>query len=183
MSAEELERIKSYALSNDDINDILGSDTKVFTYPKFFDFEHIDEAFDREGRCVFLFLTQDEHTGHWLCMFKRPEGIEYFDSYGDKPDAQRSWLSEEKLEELGEGEPRLTELLRASGQRVYYSTCQYQVERSDVSSCGRWCATRLLCKDMSNLQFFNFVKEQMKELGLTKRDDWVSLFTFQQLGK
>jgi hypothetical protein len=183
MSADLLKRIREYALSNDDINEILGTDTKVFTYPKFFEFEHIDEAFDREGRCVFLFLTENEHTGHWLCMFKRPEGIEYFDSYGDKPDAQRDWLSEEKLIELGEPTARLTELLRNSGQRVYYNTFQYQVERSDISSCGRWCASRLLCKDMTNLQFYNFVKEGMKEMGTNSKDDFIGVFTYSELGK
>jgi hypothetical protein len=183
MSAEQLKRIKDYALSNDDINAILEPDTKIFTYPKFNTMDSIEQAFDSEGRCVFLFLTENEHTGHWLCMFKKPEGIEYFDSYGDKPDAQRNWLSEDKLIALDEAEPRLTELLRASGERVYYNTFQYQTERGDISTCGRWCASRLLCREMSNLQFFNFVKEQMREMGIDKRDDWVALFTYEKLGK
>ena len=183
MSAELLKSIKEYALSNDDINKILEPATKIFSYPKFNEFQHIDEAFDSEGRCVFLFLTESENVGHWLCMFKRPEGIEYFDSYGDKPDAQRSWLSEEKLAELDEATPRLTELLRSSGYRVYCSTFQYQKERSDINSCGRWCVARLLCKDMSNLQFYNFIKEGMKEMGTNDRDDFVGVFTYSELGK
>ena len=183
MSGELLAKIKGYALSNDDINTILEPDTKIFTYPKFNEFQSIDDAFDKEGRCVFLFLTENESTGHWLCMFKRPEGIEYFDSYGDKPDAQRSWLSEEKLIQLDEAEPRLTELLRASPYKVWYSTFPYQSDRSDVSTCGRWCVARLLCKELSNLQFYNFVNDEMKENGIKSRDDWVALFTYSKLNK
>jgi hypothetical protein len=103
---ELLQQIKGYALSNDDINEILEPDTKIFTYPKFCEINHIDEVFDRLGRCVFLFLTESETAGHWLCMFKRKENtIEYWDSYGEKPDAQRNWLSEEQLEALGEESP------------------------------------------------------------------------------
>lgn len=180
----DINEIKAYALSNDDINAILDPDTKIFPYPKFCTMEHIDEAFDRLGRCVFLFLTENESTGHWLCMFKRGNNtIEYFDSYGEKPDAQRQWLSEEQLEDLGEEEPCLTNLLRASRYKVYYNTVPYQKDKNDINSCGRWCVARLICKDFSNLQFHNLVKDQMKQEGLNSPDDWVALFTASILGK
>jgi hypothetical protein len=183
MSAD-IEAIKAYALSNDDINTILDPETKILSYPKFCEVEHIDSVFDRLGRCVFLFLTENETTGHWLCMFKRgKDTIEYFDSYGEKPDAQRKWLSEEQLEDLGEGEPCLTYLLKASGYKVYYNTVQYQKDKQDVNSCGRWCVARLICKDFSNLQFHNLIKQQMKERGLQSPDDWVAVFTAEILGK
>lgn len=176
--------IKAYALSNDDINDILDPDTKIFSYPKFCEMSHIDEAFDSIGRCVFLFLTESPTSGHWLCMFKRGGNtIEYFDSYGGKPDSQREWLSEEQLEMLGQEDCCLTNLLRASRYKVYYNTHQYQKDRKDINSCGRWCVARLICKDMSNLQFYNLIKEQMKERGLKSADDWVAIFTYEMLGK
>jgi hypothetical protein len=76
---ESLKKIRQYSLSNDDINAILDPDTKIFSYPKFADMKHIDEAFDNLGRCVFLFLTESESSGHWVCMFKRGNVIEYFD--------------------------------------------------------------------------------------------------------
>jgi hypothetical protein len=179
-----IDDIKAYALSNDDINEILEPDTKIFTYPKFCMMNSIDEAFDALGRCVFLFLTENETTGHWLCMFKREHNIiEYWDSYGEKPDSQRKWLSEEQLELLDEEEPCLTNLLKASRYKVYYSTVPYQSDRTAIATCGRWCVARLICKDMSNLQFYNLVKEQMKEQQLKNPDDWVALFTYSVLGK
>jgi hypothetical protein len=102
MDDDILADIKAYSLSNGDIDAILDPDTKVFSYPKFNTMDHIDEAFDPLGRCVFLFLTISENSGHWLCLFKRDGHLEYFDSYGGKPDAQREWLTKEKLEELDE---------------------------------------------------------------------------------
>jgi hypothetical protein len=180
---ERLAQIRAYSLSNQDINDILEPDTKIITYPEFGHMESIDEAFDSLGRCVFLFLTQSESSGHWLTMFKRPEGIFYFDSYGEKPEAQREWLTEEQLEDLGEAEPYLMNLLKASGYKVYWNTHRYQKEKDDYNSCGRWCVARLICKDMSDKQFYNVVKEGMKEYGVSQPDDWACLFSFQFLGK
>jgi len=119
-----------------------------------------------------------------LCMFKRGDNtIEFFDSYGGKPDSQREWLSEEQLEYLDEEEPTLTQLLKRSRYRVYYNTYEYQKDKKDVATCGRWATARLICKDMSNLQFYNTVKEQMKERGLKSPDDWAAVFTYEMLGK
>lgn len=175
---EKLADVKEYALSNEDIQQLLEPDTKIFSYPKFAEMSHIDEAFDPLGRCVFLFLTKSPTSGHWLTMFKRNGHIEYFDSYGEKPEAQREWMTQERLDELGEGEPYLMDLLKRSRVRVYYNTVPYQKERDDINTCGRWTVARLMCKDMSNLEFYNLVKRS----GQTP-DDWVSLFTYEILGK
>jgi hypothetical protein len=177
------QEVKAYSLSNDDIQAILDPDTKILSYPDFGTMETVDEAFDELGRCVFLFLTQSPTVGHWMCMFKRKGHVEYFDSYGGKPDSQRNWLSKEKLQELGEEEPLLTELLKRSGYPVFYNTYPYQKDRDDINTCGRWCVARLILKDLSNLQFYNAVRQDMKEKGLKSMDDWVSVFTGEILGK
>jgi hypothetical protein len=179
----DLAQIKGYALSNDDIQTILEPDTKIITYPQFANMRHIDEAFDPLGRCIFLFLTTGPTTGHWLTMFKRGDSIHYWDSYGERPEAQRKWIEPDMLEELGQGEPYLANLLKESGYKVYSSTYPYQSDRSDVATCGRWAVARLICKDMNDTQFFNLVKEQMRERGLKSMDDFVAVFTYEQLGK
>lgn len=176
---EPIKEVKAYPLGNDDIQAILDPDTRIFTYPEFGQMSSIDEAFDELGRCIFLFCTESPTSGHWLTMFKRPNGdIEYFDSYGEKPEAQRAWLTPERLEELGQGEKYLWNLLKASGRRVYYNTHAYQTDKNDVNTCGRWGVARLICKDLSNQQFYNLVKSS----GM-KPDDWVAKFTYDMLGK
>lgn len=180
---DKLAQIRAYALSNSDINEILEPDTKIISYPEFGNMSHIDEAFDKLGRCVFLFLTESPTSGHWLTMFRRQNSIYYFDSYGEKPEAQREWISEEQLEALGEEEPYLKKLLMDSHYKVYWNTHQYQKERQDYNSCGRWCTARLICKDMDDVQFYNVVKDGMKEYGVNQPDDWACLFTYEMLGK
>jgi hypothetical protein len=184
MDSEELNRIKAYALSNEDINKILNPDTKIFTYPKFCEMEHIDEAFDELGRCIFLFLTESESSGHWLSMFKTKENvIHYFDPYGEKPEAQRKWLSQAQLEALGEGEPCLMNLLKESGYKVYSNAVPYQKNKEDINTCGKWCVARLICKDFNDKEYFNLVKKEMKDTGAKTPDDWVSMFIYKLLGK
>jgi hypothetical protein len=184
MAAPTMQEIKGYAISNDDINKVLEPDTKIFTYPELSQMGHIDEAFDSLGRCVMLFLVSSPTSGHWLTMFKRDaRTVEYFDSYGERPDSQRKWLEPDMLARLGQSEPMLTNLLRASRYRVYYNTYPYQTDRADVATCGRWCLARLICKDLSNLQFHNLVKADMKKRGLKSMDDWVAVFTYEMLGK
>jgi hypothetical protein len=175
---EKLKEIKAYSLSNEDIQSVLGPETRILSYPDFAEFNHIDEAFDSEGRCVFLFLTQSATSGHWMCMFKRDGDIEYFDSYGERPEAQRDWLSEQQLDELGQGEPYLWNLLKRSRKRVFYNKHQYQTDKMNVNNCGRWVIARLLNKDRNNIAFYNLVtKSRMSP------DNWVCVYTYEMLGK
>jgi hypothetical protein len=175
--------IKAYPLSNDDIQRILKPDTHIFTYPDFARFDSIDEAFDSLGRCIFLFLTESRSVGHWLCMLRRGGDIEYWDSYGEPPEAQRSWLSQAELEALGEGRPYLLNLLKRSGCKVFYNTHKYQRSSSVDNECGRWCVARLICKDLDNDQFLALVERGMKDNNLQTPDDWVSAFIADMLGK
>jgi hypothetical protein len=180
---EQLKQIKAYSLSDKDIQTLLEPDTSIITYPQFADYNDILDCFDSEGRCVFLFLTQSASSGHWLCMFLRKGHIEYFDSYGQAPEAQRRWLTKEQLEELGQGERYLYNLLSKSGIPVYYNKVEYQKDKQDINTCGRWVAARLNNKNMSNAEFNNFVKDSMKEYGVKTPDDWVALYTYSFLGK
>ena len=184
MAEKTLTDIKAYSLSNDDINEILEPDTRIISYPAFQSMTSIDDAFDSLGRCVFLFLTEGPGIGHWLCMFKRENNtIEYFDSYGEKPEAQRNWISQEQLDDLDESEPYLMNLLRESRCKIFYNTVKYQKKKDDYNSCGRWVVARLICKDMTDKQFYNLIQSQMKEKGIKEMDDWVAIFTYDFLGK
>ena len=172
------EQLKDYALSNDDINAILEPDTRIWVYPDFARMSSIDEAFDELGRCIFLFLTESKSSGHWCCMYKNGDTIRYFDPYGLAPEAGREWLSQQQLEALGQGEPFLYNLLKDSGYKVYYNTCPYQKERADVATCGRWCVTRLVLKDLTDKKDHDTVMKS----GVAP-DTFSTIFTAEILGK
>ena len=176
---EKLSEIKAYPLSNDDIQEILQPDTKIFTYPALGDMSHIDEAFDSLGRCIFLYLTENESTGHWCCMWKvAPDCIYYFDPYGEHPDEPLTWLSPQKNIQNGQDEPYLTKLLRQSGYKVFCNNVKYQKERSDVATCGRHCVARLVLKDCNSKRYNQIIRASRMS-----PDDFVTLLTYEVLGK
>jgi hypothetical protein len=180
---EQLSQIKRYSLSDSDIKSLLGGDARILTYPEFAEYENILDCFDEEGRCVFLFLTTDANTGHWLCMFLRKDHIEYFDSYAKPPEAQRQWISRDMLEELGEGDRLLYKLMEKSKVPVYYNRFPYQKDKYGYNTCGRWVCARLMNNHMSNTEFRNFVSQGLREFKLQEPDDWVCIYTASKMGK
>jgi hypothetical protein len=178
MAERGLGRIKSYPLSDGDIRKILGRDIKIITYPDLGNMSSINQAFDKKGRCIMLYLTENDSTGHWVCMLNKPGAIEFFDPYGEAPEAALETVSEENKEALGEDQPLLTRLLRASGKKVYYNTYPFQKDKADVNTCGRHSVVRCLYAPYSLAKY----KKVMDSSGMTP-DNFVSALTAEKLGK
>lgn len=170
--------VKSYPLGDDDLKNILGSNINILSYPDLENYEHIDDIFDDEGRCIILFLTENEFTGHWLCLHKDEDGIHYFDPYGKSVDATKKWLSRTKLEQLNQDNPLLINLLKGSGEPVYYNSFDFQDDRKDINTCGRHCAVRLLFKDLSLDEYLQMIEESK-----LKPDSFVSNITYKIIKK
>lgn len=167
---------EAYSLSDTDIQKILGG-TNVIKYPELSSMDSIDDAFDAQGRCVILYLTTDDSSGHWVCLSKHEEHIEYFDPYGGyKPDGERKWLSKEKLEELDQDEPVLTRMLK--GHKVVSNPYKFQKEGGDINTCGRHCCARLLYKDLSLPEYSKMIKDSGKSA-----DEFVTELTSQVIHK
>ena len=173
---EEDDAIREYPLSDSDILKILPG-LRVLSYPDLNDMSQIEDAFDDKGRCLILYLTEDEHTGHWVCMIKKGKTIEYFDPYGKyRPDEEREWLTKDKLIQLDQYQPTLTELLRRSRYKVIVNPYHFQKDKGDIATCGRHCVCRLYHKDMSLPAYDNMIKNSGHN-----PDDYVSMFTYRVL--
>ena len=170
-----------YALSDSDIQQLLGG-TKLFTYPELHNVTNIDQVFDKLGRCIMLYLTEDKNTGHWVCMIKRGKTVEYFDPYGGYgPDDESKWLSPERLRQLGQDKPILSALLADSGYKVKVNPYKFQKgERGggNINTCGRHCVVRLLLSHLPLKQYAELIKGS----GVAP-DDFVTTFTASLLGK
>lgn len=87
--------------------------------------------------CVIFYDHTAGDIGHWCCLTKRGEILEYFDPYGREPDPDR----------YIHGRPRyLYNLLIGSSYDVRYNPFDFQKGRT--STCGRHVATRIEYKDM-----------------------------------
>ena len=139
-----MESAQSYALSDGDIRKLLGGNIKITTYPDLENVRRIDQLFDRHGRAILFVPQQNEQQGHWCCLIKKHKLIEFFDPYGEPPEAQKDTLSEEQLERMKMHEPLLAELLTNNPYKIIFNKVQLQKLDGDVNTCGRHCVARLL---------------------------------------
>ena len=173
-----MEEVEQYPLGDDDIRTILGSNISILNYPDLKNMESADEMFDDEGRCVLLFPSFSEQSGHWTGLIDRPDSISFFDSYGQAPEKQKAGLGKARLKELHEDHPDLTRLLKASGKPVYYNHYKFQELSPMIGTCGRHVCVRLLNKNKSLDEYYNMVKKSKMN-----PDEYVSKVTYKILGK
>lgn len=173
-----LARVRRYPLSDDDIRRLLGPDIAIHNYPDLARMQSVDQLFDGKGRAILLYPNSGPTSGHWVALLRRPQAIEFFDSYGDAPDRQNDGLPREYLATLGADQPHLTRLMRASGKPVFYNTHPFQKERGDISTCGRHAVARLLYAPFSLDRY----KRVVDASGLLP-DDFVSGLTYDGLRK
>jgi len=172
-----LQQVEGYALGDDDIAKMLPN-THIFTYPYLKNVKNIDEVFDDDGRAVMLYLTENDHTGHWVGLLRKPDHIEFFDPYGEKPDNELQWASGGLRKELGINQPILTKLLRQSEVPVIYNKTPYQKEKDSIETCGRHTASRLLFSHLSLPQYHDMIKKSKLDA-----DDFVAGLTYPLIHK
>ena len=184
--AEALQRqgnmpdVESYSLSETDIQKMIPT-LRIVSYPELLKAKTIDDVLDDKGRLMLLYLTENEFTGHWVCLlnYRDTNIIEYFDPYGNyKPDGEGKWLTKQQLKELGQSTKKLTQLLNASSYEVKSNAFPFQTDRMNMNTCGRHCTTRLYFKNLHLPEYIKLVEST----GL-KPDDFVCAFTFNMIGK
>jgi hypothetical protein len=92
---------------------------------------------------VILYQT-GENVGHWVLLHKTPEGIEFFDSYGAKPDTEFSYIPP-RFQRPHHLTRLLTEL--AQNITINYNDYAFQSSKPRVATCGRHVIVRHLFSD------------------------------------
>lgn len=176
-SAEE---VKGYSLSESDMRKVIPT-LKIISYKDLLKANSIDDVLDEKGRLMLLYLTENETTGHWVCLLKLRDSniLEYFDPYGGyRPDGEKKWLSKAKLREFGQDTDHLTKLLKASPYTIKSNATPFQKDVRDNNTCGRHCLCRLYFKHLSLPEYTDMIKQT----GIPP-DDFVSGFTYNLIGQ
>lgn len=178
LTAGAEKQAENYSLSDDDIRRLLGSAIKITSYSDLEGVHDIRQLFDRNGRAIIFFPQENAMSGHWTAMIKKGNRIEFFDPYGEPPDAQKDGLAPSKLHQLRMDQPLLSELLEKSGCSIIFNKVQLQKMRDDVQTCGRHCVCRLLYCNYPIARY----REIIRRSGLTP-DEFVTRETYDDLGK
>jgi hypothetical protein len=173
-----MDEAEAYSLSDTDIRKLLGGSIKITTYPDLDKVHRIDDLFDNHGRAILFVPQQNEQQGHWTCLIKRGREIEFFDPYGEPPEAQKDTLSNSQLESMRMKEPLLHDLLVNNPYKVVYNKVQLQKLENDVNTCGRHVVSRLLFSRKPVQKY----REHISKSGMNP-DEFVVKLTYDELGK
>lgn len=140
------------------LNNFLDGETSVYLYSELKRFKNIDEAFNNNDSFIVLY-RQSQYSGHWVCVIRNNNNIEFFDPYGyfffnDK------WNSNKTNKALGQDKPQLKRLFKDSTYELHYNDFIFQDLNPQVATCGRHCVIRILFKEL-NIQQYKKVFEDL----------------------
>jgi hypothetical protein len=152
----------------------LNPDAKIITYDQLDKIFNIDELFNNTNKIIILYLLTSKSSGHWVTLFRNEFGINFFDSYGHKPDYQIDCLTDAQLKDFNEKKSRLLTLLNRDCDYIYYN--DFRLQGKDTMTCGCFVSHRLNNAELSDENYISLFKEYVKN-----PDDFVALYCLKKL--
>lgn len=156
-------------MSDADIHRHLGAG-KVLKYSELANYNDINELLPNNKDFKVILVESSVNQGHWVCVMKYNNILEYFSSYGTQPQYDFKFIPPMVKHLLGQGGNLLINLLKNTkqkDQKVYYNKKRFQVIDDGINTCGRWCIARILAMLVGYEldDFINKVDEKCEETG------------------
>lgn len=134
-----IKRFESEPLSNNDILTLCDDKTKVIRYSQLEYINDIDELLNPYDNFVILYETGNNY-GHWVCVLRYDNTLEFFDPYGFGVDEQLKFSNNKY--------PYLSMLMLNTNYHLIENKKKLQKMYNNVSSCGRHVALRIIMKHL-----------------------------------
>jgi hypothetical protein len=140
----EYRRRLQYMVSDEDIRNALGEDTKILKYSQLADYTSMLDLLPRELDFAFVLTETKQNSGHWCCLLRHGKTIEWFDSYGVKPDGELKFVPSFMRKLLGEDTKYLSILIRKLPREYQFEFNKSKLQKfsPNINTCGRWCLLR-----------------------------------------
>lgn len=152
LNQEIIDEEKDIALSGTEVLRLVNYRSKIIRYPDLHRYGTLDECLAPYGS-FFLLYESSPGYGHWTSVTLYKGVITYFDSYGKKYDTMLNDINPVWRRESHQDYPYLTKLFEESKYKIQYNNHQFQKRDSDVKTCGRWCAIRIMLKELPQKDF------------------------------
>lgn len=150
-------KVEAIPLSNDDIVEACSNKTKVIRYKELIEYKNIDELLHPYNNVVILYETTPSY-GHWICLLKYGNTIEFFDPLGMDIDYILDIINPKFKLLSGQSYPILSNLLCNSKYNILTNDVQLQKNQKDVSTCGRHVIMRINLRKMPLKQYQNIFR-------------------------
>lgn len=175
MSKQQKEKLYNYyetelkkMFSDSDFKRYFG-DGKVIKYSELGNYHSINELLPNDKDFRIILVESKYNQGHWTAIMKYGDIIEWFNSYGTKPEYDFKFIPSFTKYLLGQGGNALTKLLNTKDkrQKVYYNKKKLQVIDDNINTCGRWVTARILGMLVGYEldDFINKVEDKVEESG------------------
>jgi hypothetical protein len=146
-------------LSDTDIKKSLGPTCRIIEYSHLADYDSIDQLLTSNyDYVVILIETTSQNVGHWVCLLKYDNTVEFFNSYGKPPDYQKNKLiSPQKNKEFGQTENLLNALLLKTNYRIVFNNVDLQLFVNHSETCGRYVINRIKQHTVNKLDLVQYL--------------------------
>jgi len=143
---EKYKRELKKMVSEDDFIRNFGLDAKekIMKYSELENYNNIDELIPLLDDFRILLLESEPSVGHWVCLIRKGDTLEFFDSYGKTHKGELKYIPKFINKMLNQPENYLTRIMKSSKNPIF-STLKLQSDNPDVCTCGRHCIARILC--------------------------------------
>ena len=173
---KSISKYEDIALSDKQLFNILKGRNKLVLYPDLINYHNIDEVLGPNGMCTLLFEAKKNY-GHWCCLWKLDNNtVSFFNSYGGYPDDSLNHIPDHFAKKSNQDYSYLSLLLYNSPYELTYNDIAYQKKGHDIKTCGRHCAVRLICRNMTDEEYDNYIKYFTKKFNINP-DELVTLLT------
>lgn len=177
----DLKELKKVSLSNKDVMALIGNKANLVLYPDVSNYGSLDDLMGPYGASIILYESKPSY-GHWVTVFKLNDtNVEYFNSYGDSldsgfPDATLKHIPKDFREVSNQNHTYLADLMMKSPYQLSYNQFPFQKKGSDIRTCGRHVACRLLFRHLSLDEYYKMIKRYCNQFKMDP-DDVVTVMT------
>lgn len=105
---------------------------------------------------------EEPNMGHWTLLHRVPGSIEFFDSYGFKPDSEFKVMSYQQPHYIAQ---LLMKLM--STNKVSYSPYNFQARTNGVNTCGRHIIVRNMFSNYDIDRYYKAIQQVSSNLNIT----------------
>lgn len=133
--------IKYESMTDENIKFYL-PDARLILYNDLKKYKTIEQLLPKhKSYFILLYPVSSETNGHWTVLTRFDNVIEYFDSYGLRPDVPFSWDSSK----FRDNKKYLTGLLNKTNLKVVFNDISFQSKRDGmIATCGSFVVFRVL---------------------------------------
>jgi len=150
----------AYPISDKDIIKYFGIEGQeaIILYKDLKNYKNIEELLPTNNSFKIFLIEDKPNSGHWVCLLRYGDNIEFFDSYGEGIDEEFKYIPKFIKNMLNQNKKYLTYLLANAPKKykIIYNKIPYQELNDGVSTCGKWCILRILLLKTMNYDLYEF---------------------------